>query len=439
MDGERYTFNQSSTLLLEAAIRAGITTPRELACLMGNAEVETRGFSTMHESMRYRSARAIAAAVSSADERFTLQEIEQAVASKDPQKIATILYENRHDIGNTEPGDGWRYHGRGYLQYTGRDNYRIFGRKFGIDLEGQPDLAADPEVAARLAVAYWQDRVPARMRENIDASARIINGGSNGKEQRIAAAKAWSTVITPELVARIQQALPVQAAVAIESESPARLVRGEKSLRHGDHGAGVADLQQILFRLGYRSLDGSPLPVDGRFGPNTQAAVEAFQREHGLQPDGIVGKDTRRVLAATQANPYVDTSHPQHALYVQALQRVHAEEDRRGIPHGRHSGNLAGALTAAAANAGLVRIDRIEFNHTGALARAVQVHPLCDEPGLNRSSAAIDTGAALAHANRHVERPRHPAAMALAEVPVAAPQTQHPSQPPSAVIARGAR
>lgn len=173
-------------------------------------------------------------------------------------------------------------------------------------------------------------------------------------------------------------------------------------LRQGAVGPHVAELQQTLAHLGYRSLDGAPLPANGRFGPSTHAAVESFQREHGLKIDGVVGADTRRMLAATQANPFLATSHPQHALYAQALQQVHAEEDRRRIPHGRHSEHLAGALTAAAANSGINRIDRVELNTAGTLARSVQVHPLRDEPGLNRCSASVQTHHALAMPLAHV-------------------------------------
>ena len=199
-----YTFNQSSALLLQTAIEAGITSPAELANLMGNAHVETAGFSTMHERFGYRSADRIIAAVSSADDRFTRAQIEAAVASREPSRIATILYENRSDLGNTEPGDGWRFHGRGYLQYTGRANYAEYGRKFGVDLEGQPDLAAEPRMAARLAVAYWQDKIPDAQREDVRAAARRINGGDNGMAARVAASDRWADLITTDLVARVQ-------------------------------------------------------------------------------------------------------------------------------------------------------------------------------------------------------------------------------------------
>ena len=53
-------------------------------------------------------------------------------------------------LGNSEPGDGARFHGRGYPQLTGRRNYSRAGRALGVDLIENPDLASDPEVSARI-------------------------------------------------------------------------------------------------------------------------------------------------------------------------------------------------------------------------------------------------------------------------------------------------
>ena len=68
-------------------------------------------------------------------------------------------YEGRRDLGNTQPGDGKRYMGRGYIQITGRANYRNYGRKIGMDLENNPELAEQPDVAAKIAVEYWKSAV----------------------------------------------------------------------------------------------------------------------------------------------------------------------------------------------------------------------------------------------------------------------------------------
>jgi hypothetical protein len=55
-------------------------------------------------------------------------------------------------LGNTLPGDGFRYRGRGYVQLTGRANYAKDGPKVGADLVGNPDLALEPDIAAKIAV-----------------------------------------------------------------------------------------------------------------------------------------------------------------------------------------------------------------------------------------------------------------------------------------------
>src|SRR5207342_2210749 len=56
-------------------------------------------------------------------------------------------YEGRRDLGNTHPGDGRRFKGRGPIQLTGRANYERFGELLGVDLVNDPDQAAKPELA----------------------------------------------------------------------------------------------------------------------------------------------------------------------------------------------------------------------------------------------------------------------------------------------------
>lgn len=66
-------------------------------------------------------------------------------------------YEGRQDLGNTVPGDGRRFKGRGFVQITGRYNYTNWGRKLGIDLVNHPEKAAVPEVAAIILVRGMRD------------------------------------------------------------------------------------------------------------------------------------------------------------------------------------------------------------------------------------------------------------------------------------------
>ena len=94
----------------------------------------------------------------------------------------TKMYEGRSDLGNTAPGDGARYHGRGFIQLTGRDNYRKYGDKLGVDLENDPDLALEPEVSARvLALYFWQREIDiAAHAQDWSKVRKLVNGGFNG-------------------------------------------------------------------------------------------------------------------------------------------------------------------------------------------------------------------------------------------------------------------
>jgi predicted chitinase/cell wall-associated NlpC family hydrolase len=93
-------------------------------------------------------------------------------------------YEGRADLGNTQPGDGVRFKGRGFIQITGRANYREYGRKLGIDLEGNPDLALRPDVAAKILVQYFKDRGLDQKAAAGDWSPvrKGVNGGFNGMD-----------------------------------------------------------------------------------------------------------------------------------------------------------------------------------------------------------------------------------------------------------------
>jgi len=99
-------------------------------------------------------------------------------------------YEGRHDLGNTQPGDGPRYKGRGWIQLTGRANYARAGAALGLPLEADPALAAGPEVAARVAAWYWTTRglnalADIGTEEAFRQMTRRINGGENGIDDRL--------------------------------------------------------------------------------------------------------------------------------------------------------------------------------------------------------------------------------------------------------------
>lgn len=92
------------------------------------------------------------------------------------------MYEGRHDLGNTQKGDGFLFRGRGLVQLTGRANYTKYGKMIGVDLVGNPDLALIPDNAVKLLIAYmkthgcdvWANR------GDWQKVRRQVNGGLNG-------------------------------------------------------------------------------------------------------------------------------------------------------------------------------------------------------------------------------------------------------------------
>ena len=89
-------------------------------------------------------------------------------------------------LGNTKPGDGAKYKGRGYIQLTGKYNYKKAGDALGIDLVNKPELLEKPEIAAKAAVWYWKERVRDKVDSFKDTASvtKPINPGMKHLDQR---------------------------------------------------------------------------------------------------------------------------------------------------------------------------------------------------------------------------------------------------------------
>lgn len=95
-------------------------------------------------------------------------------------------YEGRRDLGNTSPGDGVKYKGRGLIQITGRKNYALVSLALDQDFLGNPALLSTEENAARSAGWFWSNNKLNSYcdRGDFKGLTKRINGGYNGLEDR---------------------------------------------------------------------------------------------------------------------------------------------------------------------------------------------------------------------------------------------------------------
>lgn len=199
-------------------------------------------------------------------------------------------YEGRKDLGNTQPGDGKRFKGRGPIQLTGRANYEKYGGLLGLDLVNNPTIAATPEVGFRIAGQFWKlnGLNPLADQQNFREITKRINGGYNGLEDRTMYYDRAKKVLNKD------DASDPNAAVA----APPVMAPGQAPaypgmvLRQGSRGDAVQTMQQRLADLGYA------IGVDGNFGPGTHAALVEFQGKQGLTNDGACGPATWTALWA---------------------------------------------------------------------------------------------------------------------------------------------
>ena len=121
---------------------------------------------------------------------FLAQVGEESCELRYCEEIASgAAYEGRKDLGNTQPGDGVRFKGRGLIQLTGRANYVAYGKARGMDFttpEGAALLASDPQCAVDVACWFWTGHGLNALadQDDITGITRRINGGLNGFDER---------------------------------------------------------------------------------------------------------------------------------------------------------------------------------------------------------------------------------------------------------------
>jgi putative chitinase len=180
-----------------ACLADGIDTPRELRHFLAQIHVESGGLKSLEENLNYRAE----TLVRTWPGRFPTLESAQPYAHS-PERLANKVYGGR--MGNTAAGDGWKYRGRSFIMLTGRDGYRRAGPGVLADLEKNPDFAAQPAFAAKLATRWWkthglneivaadrdetavakiEDHLARNEADDLRQARRTINGGLIGLEE----------------------------------------------------------------------------------------------------------------------------------------------------------------------------------------------------------------------------------------------------------------
>jgi putative chitinase len=171
-----------------AADHHGLIDRLALAHWLGQMKVESRGFSVMVESLNYS---VVGLIQTFGRHRISAEDCERLGRTPgrpaNQEAIANLVYGGawgRANLGNTEPGDGWRFRGSGFKQITGRANIREAG------YETNPEILRTDVRASAMAAANFFVRhgclAPARA-DDVKAVTLKVNGGVNGLADRIAA------------------------------------------------------------------------------------------------------------------------------------------------------------------------------------------------------------------------------------------------------------
>ncbi|QDS12142.1 peptidoglycan-binding protein [Xanthomonas citri] len=358
----------SVRLIVKTALENGVTDPKQISYMLATAQHETRNFQAPEEDFGRSQAR---------------------------------------KLGYS---GGEEFYGRGYVHLTHDYNYAKFDKLLGLNGEmvRNPDMAKQPEIAAKVLVVGMRDglftgkpldRYIDNDSHDVYNARRVVNGVTPSKPWSVKAAKEceeyagnWERRV-PDLIESVKRdGVDLKHSVTSGSTSHQVSKSNDGKLEQGERGEQVKQLQGQLAQLGAVGRDGKPLRADGDFGGNTKYAVEQFQREHGLQIDGVVGKQTQAALsqalaqhnakqaeqtsataAPAQASLLLsDPRHPDNGMFMGTVGKLEALGDRGGFANRKELEQAAGQIVFESKVSGLQRIDHVVPNKSGDGFFAVQ-------------------------------------------------------------------
>jgi putative chitinase len=250
-----------------------INTTNRIAGFMAQCAHESSDFRVLEENLNYSAERLLQIF----PRYFGKGKANPADYARNPEKLANYVYMdvNRTKtgaLGNTRPGDGWRFRGGGIKQLTGRNNFTRFGQSIGMSPEQAADYVRTRSGAFESACWFWKKNNLARFADanDIDGMSRKVNGGTIGLEDRrtrynraktvLSSAPANSPTVNPQITDAVTQRPVIYP-----------------NLRRGSSGDLVRRVQRAL-----------NITADGAFGLQTEIAVRSWQRINKYPSNGIL-------------------------------------------------------------------------------------------------------------------------------------------------------
>ena len=271
--------------LKDSGILQGINRLQYFLAQLGH---ESNGLTHKEEGLSYSASRLTEIWPS----RFPTLEVAKKY-ERNPEKLANFVYGGR--MGNVNPGDGYKFRGRGYIQLTGRETYREIGKIAGLDLESDPDLAAKPENAVRIACAFWTWKKinPTCDTGDFTAVTKKINGGTNGLTDRLD----WLTKVqkvlkasadTPATTSPSTATTPSMPTPKPKPAQPSQPTKPATEKAETLANNAILEAQKKLSRMGYYQG-----VLDGVYNQLLRAALWAFQKDEDLPQTGRLDERTR--------------------------------------------------------------------------------------------------------------------------------------------------
>ena len=263
---------------LELFAKYQINTTNRIAGFMAQCAHESNDFNSLEENLSYSADRIVAVF----PRYFGKGKANPSEYARNPEKLANYVYMdvNRSKtgaLGNTQPGDGWRFRGRGIKQLTGRNNYAAFGKTVGMTAEQAADYVATPKGAIESACWFWNTRKlnAAADADDIVRMTKIINGGDIGLADRRARYTRAKTILSG--ASNPARAMPAAVNTQItDSVTQSNLV----TLKRGSSGETVRQAQRAL-----------GIGADGVYGIQTEVAVRSWQRINRYTANGVLTQE----------------------------------------------------------------------------------------------------------------------------------------------------